>query len=35
MDAETFDRVAEAFAPFHQRFRHLFGRRETQRRSEQ
>jgi SRSO17 transposase len=35
MDSATFDRVAEAFAAFHQRFAPFFGRKEAQRRSEQ
>ncbi len=35
MDPATFDRVAEAFAAFHQHFAPYFGRKEAQRRSEQ
>ncbi len=35
MDSATFDRVAEAFAAFHQHFSPFFGRKEAQRRSEQ
>ena len=35
MDQAEFDRVADAFAAFHQHFAPLFGRTEAQRRSEQ
>ncbi len=35
MDSATFDRVADAFAAFHQHFARYFGRTEAQRRSEQ
>jgi SRSO17 transposase len=35
MDSATFERVAEAFAAFHQHFAPYFGRKEAQRRSEQ
>jgi SRSO17 transposase len=35
MDQADFDRVADAFRAFHQRFAPLFGRPETRRRSEQ
>ncbi len=35
MDSATFERVADAFATFHQHFAPFFGRKEAQRRSEQ